>query len=265
MSKPNDHQKQFRDRYGSWAVVTGASSGIGKELAIQLAASGLNLVLVARNCDALEQLASTLKAAHALECRVVVLDLSHLDSMQTLIDATNDLDVGLLIASAGFGTSGALADGNVADELTMLDVNCRCLLQQTWHFSRRFVERGRGGIVLLSSIVAFQGNPWTAHYSATKAYVQSLAEGLAIELAPRGVDVLSVAPGPTATGFASRAGLKMGKAMNPADLARPIINALGRRTTIMPGFLSKLLTYSLATLPRWARVRVMGMVMKGMT
>lgn len=265
MSQPNDHQKRFRDRYGPWAVVTGASSGIGKELAIQLAASGLNLVLVARNADALEQLAATLTTTHVVECRVVVLDLSHVDSMQTLIHATENVDVGLLIASAGFGTSGAFSDGSMADELAMLDINCRSLLQQTWHFSRRFVQRGRGGIVLLSSIVAFQGNPWTANYSATKAYVQSLAEGLALELAPRGVDVLSVAPGPTATGFASRAGLRMGKAMNPADLAQPILNALGRRTTVLPGFLSKLLTYSLATLPRWARVRVMGMVMKGMT
>ncbi len=119
-------------------------------------------------------------------------------------------------------------------------------------------------VMLLSSIVAFQGNPWSAHYSATKAYVQSLAEGLALELAPHGVDVLAAAPGPTATGFASRAGLKMGQAMNPADLAMPILHSLGRRTTVLPGFLSKLLAYSLATLPRWARVRVMGMVMKGM-
>jgi short-subunit dehydrogenase len=173
--------------------------------------------------------------------------------------------VGLLVASAGFGTSGAFAEGDIHSELEMLDVNCRALLHQSWHFSRRFAERGRGGVILLSSIVAFQGNPWSANYSATKAYVQSLAEGLALEMASRGVDVLAVAPGPTTTGFASRAGMNMGKAMDPADLAQPILNSLGRRTTVLPGFLSKLLTYSLTTLPRWARSRVMGMVMKGMT
>ena len=265
MSKSDDQKKQFRDRYGPWAVVTGASSGIGKELAIQLASCGLNLVLVARRAELLEPLAASLESAHAVSSRVVVLDLSHRDFMQTLIGKAADLDIGLLIASAGFGTCGALADSDILNELEMLDVNCRALLQQTRHFSRRFAERGRGGMILLSSIVAFQGNPWSAHYSATKAYVQSLAEGLALELAPRGVDVVAVAPGPTATGFASRAGLKMGKAMNPADLAWPILRSLGRRTTVLPGFLSKLLTYSLATLPRWARVHVMGMVMKGMT
>ena len=264
MPKSEQQHQQFRDRYGPWAVVTGASSGIGKELAIRLAASGIHLVLVARRAELLEPLAATLAAAHAVSCRVVVLDLSQHDSMHTLFSKTDDLDIGLLIASAGFGTCGTLAESDISNELEMLDVNCRSLLQQTWHFSRRFADRGRGGVILLSSIVAFQGNPWSAHYSATKAYVQSLAEGLALELAPRGVDVLAVAPGPTATGFASRAGLKMGKAMNPADLAIPILNSLGRRTTVLPGFLSKLLAYALATLPRWARVRVMGMVMKGM-
>ncbi len=265
MPKSEQQQKKFRHRYGPWAVVSGASSGIGRELAIRLAASGLNLVVVARSADALEKLASTLKATYSVECRVVVLDLSQHDSMDRLISETAGIDVGLLVASAGFGTSGAFAEGDINSELEMLDVNCRSLLQQTWHFSRRFAERGRGGVILLSSIVAFQGNPWSAHYSATKAYVQSLAEGLAPELALRGVDVLAVAPGPTSTGFASRAGLKMGNAMNPADLAMPILNSIGRRTTVLPGFLSKLLTYSLATLPRWARVRVMGMVMKRMT
>ena len=125
-------------------------------------------------------------------------------------------------------------------------------------------ERGSGGIVLMSSIVSFQGTPWSAHYSATKAYVQVLAEGLRVELKPRNVDVLAVAPGPTKTGFASRAKLKMGAALDPTKIAPEILGALGRKTTVLPGFLSKLLVYSMLPLPRWARIAIMGKVMRGM-
>jgi hypothetical protein len=95
--------------------------------------------------------------------------------------------------------------------------------------------------------------------------VQTLAEGLAVELRPAGVDVVAAAPGPTRSGFADRAGMRMGAASDAADVAQPILDALGRRTVVLPGFLAKLLTYSLVLLPRWARVRVMGRVMYGMT
>jgi hypothetical protein len=120
-------------------------------------------------------------------------------------------------------------------------------------------------MVLMSSIVGFQGTPFAAHYAATKAYVQALAEALSVELAPHGVDVLAAAPGPTHSGFAARAGMNLGVALNPEEVAQPILTALGRKSTVLPGLLSKLLTYSLMPLPRWARVRMMGTVMAGIT
>jgi short-subunit dehydrogenase len=146
----------------------------------------------------------------------------------------------------------------------MIAVNCRAVLTQTHHFGRRFARRGRGGLILIGSIVGFQGTPLAGHYAATKAYIQSLAEALHAELAPGGVDVLSAAPGPTDTEFAGRAGMKMGNALDPAEVARQTLGALGTRSTVLPGFRTKFLTYSLALLPRWARVRVMGNVMSGM-
>jgi short-subunit dehydrogenase len=111
----------------------------------------------------------------------------------------------------------------------------------------------------------FQGMPNAAHYAATKAYVQALAEALYVELSPLGVDVLASAPGPTNSGFAARAGMRMGMALNPSDVAQSTLDALGRKSTVLPGFLSKLLTYALVPLPRWGRVRIMGRVMRGMT
>ncbi|HEY9645629.1 MAG TPA: SDR family NAD(P)-dependent oxidoreductase, partial [Chroococcidiopsis sp.] len=193
------------------------------------------------------------------------LDLALESSLETLRAETCDLDIGLLVAAAGFGTSGPFLNAPLDQEIAMLHVNCRALMELTWYFGRRFAQRGRGGIVLLSSIVGFQGTPFAAHYAATKAYVQGLGEALAVELAPLSIDVLTAAPGPTHSGFAARAGMQMGMALRPQDIALPILNALGRRSTVLPGLLSKFLTAALVPLPRWARVRMMGTVMGGMT
>ncbi|MEL6179942.1 MAG: SDR family NAD(P)-dependent oxidoreductase, partial [Myxococcota bacterium] len=139
------------------------------------------------------------------------------------------------------------------------------LLALTHHYGRRFAAQKRGGIILMSSLLAFQGVPRAAHYAATKAYVQTLAEGLRLELAPYTVDVLACAPGPVHSGFAERANMRMGVALKPEDIALATLSALGRRTTVRPGWLSKLLEGSLALLPRWGRVRILAQVMGGMT
>ena len=257
--------ERLRARYGPWAVVTGASSGIGREMALQLADAGLSVVLVARSQDALDQLAADLCSRPGVEARTVAVDLALEAGTMAVEKATRDLDVGLLIAAAGFGTSGPFLESSLEEELKMLDVNCRAPLQMSLHFGRRFAGRGRGGLVLMGSIVGFQGTPKSANYAATKAYVQTIAEALHAELAPLGVDVLASAPGPTDSGFATRAGMQMGRTLKPEDVARSTLAALGRRSTVLPGALSKLLAYSLAPLPRWARVRIMGRVMGGMT
>jgi short-subunit dehydrogenase len=252
------------ERYGRWAVVTGASSGIGREMARRLAADGLHLVLVARRADVLTELARELADRYGIDARVLAADLGADGAAERVEAATRTLDVGLLVAAAGFGTSGPFVESTLADEAEMLRVNCQAAMELTHRFGQRFAARGRGGIVLLSSIVAFQGTPYAAHYAATKAYVQALAEALRVELAPRGVDVLACAPGPTHTGFAARAGMRMGRALAPADVARETLEALGRRSTVLPAILSKVLSWSLAPLPRAARVGIMGRVMHGM-
>jgi len=257
-------RERFGEKYGPWAVVTGASDGIGRGSALCLAQAGLNLVLVARRVEVLETLGNQLRSGYGVEVVVVPADLSKCDALVSLVSCTADLDVGLLVAAAGFGTSGPFVDSELADELEMIDVNCRAVAELAHHFGARFSRRGKGGIVLLSSVVAFQGVPRAANYAATKAYVQSLAEGLRGELGPLGVDVLASAPGPVQSGFARRAHMTMGQALSPESVARATLDALGRRGTTRPGWLSKLLGWSLALLPRWARVRVMTLVMAGM-
>lgn len=256
---------QLRERYGPWAVVTGASDGIGRATAGELATSGVHLVLVARRRERLDALAGELVATHGIEVQVVAADLGTREGVTSVVQQTTRLDVGLLVAAAGFGTSGAFLDVAVEDELAMVDVNCRAVVALAQAFGARLALRRRGGLVLFSSVVAFQGVPRATTYAATKAFVQTFAEGLGAELQPFGVDVLASAPGPVHSGFAARASMTMGAALTSEEVARGTLRALGRRRTTRPGGLSKLLGYSLMMLPRPARTRIMGLVMAGMT
>ncbi len=259
------NKNTFLNRYGPWAVVTGASDGIGRAFAEQLAELGMNLVVVARRADRLHELAQTTRAKHGVEVVVVAEDLSSTAGLAELHRVTAPLDIGLLVASAGYGTSGPVLQADLLQERNMLDLNCYAVLEQCVHFGGRFAQRGRGGIVLLSSLVGWQGVPQSAHYAATKAYVQSLAEALRIELKPKGVDVLASAPGPVHSGFAARADMVMSSAVLPAVVARESLQGLGRQGTVVPGGLSKLLTYSLLPLPRPLRSLILAKVMGGMT
>jgi short-subunit dehydrogenase len=250
--------------YGSWALITGASDGIGRAFARDLAAAGVNVALVARRLDRLEELAAELERTAKVSTRIIDLDLSSESSHAELAQRTADLDIGILVAAAGFGTSGELTASDLAEELSMIDVNCRAVTAQVHEFGRRFVQRGRGAIILLSSIVAFQGVPRAANYAATKAFVQTLAEGLRPELGRRGVEVLSVAPAQVQSGFGRRAGMNIVSAPTPDVISRGALGALGRRGTVRPGFLAAFLELNLK-LPRVLRTRIMALVMKGMT
>jgi short-subunit dehydrogenase len=253
--------QQMLQKYGPWAVVTGASDGIGKAIAQELSAAGFSLCLVARRRDLLEQIASEFPSG----ARIITADLSQTAGWEEVVASTQDLDAGLLVSAAGFGTSGDFIDIPLEDEINMLQTNCAASLVLAHAFSRRLVGRGRGGIILFSSLVAFQGVPRSANYAATKAYMQTLAEGLHVELAPHGVDVLSCAPGPVATGFGARANMRMSSAAAAREVARDTLNALGRQCTVYPGWQTKLRAYPLRTLPRSIRIKIMTGAMAAMT
>ncbi|GLP72920.1 short-chain dehydrogenase [Mycobacterium antarcticum] len=197
----------FSERYGPWALVTGASDGIGLAMAHRLAALGVNLVLVARREAVLRTLAAELTAAHHVETLVISADLVQPGAADHVVTATAGLDVGSIVLAAGFGSTGAFAEARLTDELEMIAVKVGAVAQLTHLLGARLIERGRGGIVLFGSIVGWQGVSGQATYAATKAFVQSFAEGIHPEYAAHGVDVLCVAPGPVDTGFGDRAGL----------------------------------------------------------
>jgi len=259
------NQQRFLNKYGPWAVVTGASDGIGLAFSEALAAIGTHLVLVARRPDRLFALSSDLTSKYGTETVVIPADLSTPEGLAAVDEGTAHLDVGLLVAAAGYGTSGPLLGADLIREHNMLELNCFALLHQAVVFGNRLTKRKRGGIIFMSSLVGWQGVPQSAHYAATKAYVQSLAEALRFELKPQGVDVLASAPGPVHSGFAARADMRMGAATSPALVAKASIAALGRKGTALPGGLTKLLTYSLLPLPRSIRTAILAKVMGGMT
>lgn len=257
-------KQRLKNKYGEWAIVTGASSGIGLELAAQLADSGFNLILNARNEERLKNAERQLKRGN-IQIKLVVADLSESNGFEKIIQAAKGLNVGLLINNAGYGTSGLFVDSSLHAEISMLRVNCEAVLSLTHYFSRKFKQQKRGGIIFLSSLVAFQGVPYAANYAATKAYIQSFAEALAVELKTFDVDILAAAPGPVESGFGQRANMQMGKAMSPDKLGVPILNALGKRNSVIPGRLSKVLIYSLRTVPRFLKIKIMQQVMGGFT
>ena len=235
----------FAHRYGPWALVAGASEGIGASIACKLAERGVHLVLVARRLKPLEDLAERLRTAHGVQVVTRVSDLGSSDVVSELEAATASLDVGLLVYNAAHSPIGGFLDLDVQDHLRTVDVNVHGPLRLSHYFGRRFIERGQGGIVLLSSIVGLQGTAWLANYAATKAYNTILAEGMWYELRDRGVDQLAACvAGPTLTpGYHSSTdrapSSAIARPMKADDVADQALRQLGRRPSGIAGRLNR--------------------------
>lgn len=257
-------QTDLLKKYGKWAVVTGASNGIGREIAIYLAELGFDLVLVARSEERLRILASEISTKYNTKTLVIPCDLNERVAITDILKQTVNLDVGMLVAAAGFGSSGPFLNTNLIYEQSMLKINCEVPLMMSYFFGERFTKQKRGGIILFSSLLGFQGAPNSANYAATKGYIQGLGEGLYVELKPHNVDVLISAPGPVNTGFAEAADMQMNLAADPKEVARVTVNALGKTMTVRPGKISKFLGWSLMSAPRGIRVNFVKTIMDGM-
>lgn len=243
----------FLERYGPWAMVTGASAGLGDCFARDLAARGLHLVLVARRADRLEALAGELGRRHGVQTLVVAQDLCAAGAGPALLAAVAGREIGLLVNNAGFGHCGPFVDSERQRNADMVRLNCESVLDLCGAFLPPMAARGRGGMVLVASVAAFQPTPWMSLYGATKAFDLALAGGLAAELAPCGVDVLALCPGHTATEFHDVAGVEgavAGRAADPMFVARGALDRLGRRRHWVPGLHNKLMAFGGRLVPR---------------
>lgn len=186
-----------------WALVTGASAGIGWEFAKMLAAGGANLVLTARRADRLQKLAGELSSKHQMKVEVFTADLTLTAAPREIFAFTSqkNLEIELLINNAGFGAFGYIHQIPEERLLEMVQVNCAAVVQMTRLYSPAMVERRRGDVLIVASTAAFQAVPFNSVYAATKAFDLIFAEGIAEELSPFGVNVCALCPGPTTTEF----------------------------------------------------------------
>lgn len=253
---------RFKQKYGPWALVTGCAVGIGASFVEQLVARGLNLVLVDIDARALAEQAARLRSR--VEVREVVVDLADRAQVSNALDSIADLEIGLLVANASHAATAPWLEIPLDDKLRQISVNCVAVTQMVDHVSRAMAKRGRGGIIIMSSMAAGIGSPRVATYAATKAFDLSLAESLWVELGEHGIDVLAVRPGSTRTpsfegSLSARTKIPAAvRIMEPDDVARAALAALGKGPSIVTGGVNRAAGVLLQRiLPRKAAIRMM--------
>lgn len=239
-----------------WALVTGASAGIGLELARQLAAGGANLVLTARRSERLQTLAADLVATHGVQVEIFSADLTRPKAPQEIFSFTarRNIEIELLVNNAGFGAFGLSHEIDELRLLEMIQVNCSAVVSLSRLFSPGMVERHHGDILIVSSVAAFQALPFNSVYAATKAFDLLFAEGIAEELAPFGVNVTALCPGTTTTEFQQVAQQpdRMFRSAEPAEkVARVGLAGLARgKSCVVSGATNTLMVEAERLAPR---------------
>lgn len=245
-------------------LITGASSGIGRELSLVFAANGANLALVARSGGKLEQLARTIRERHGAQVHVFPKDLAEPGAAASLaadLEAAG-LSIDVVVNNAGFGALGPFADSDTDRQRQMIQLNILALTELTRLLLPGMRQRGRGGILNVASTAAFQPGPFMAVYYATKAYVLSFTEALAEELRGEPVTVTCLCPGPTHTGFASQADAEHSPLFEKFAMEAPEVARQGyegfraKKTVVVVGLANKLTAFSTRLAPRWFAARV---------
>lgn len=265
-----ENQKNFQDRFGPWAVIAGASEGLGAAFAEKLAGQGLNLVLIARREEMLNALAVDLAQKYSIQVKILPFDLSQPESTRSIIQETAGIQISLLIYNAGLSIVGPFLDHSIDDHLREIETNIRAPLILTHHFGSQMLARGRGGIILMASLSAYQGSAYIANYAATKAFNIILAEGLWDEWRTAGVDMLVCAAGAIRTPkYIASAPKQSGRfsdaTLVPEFVAGEALKALGKQPFVIPGRFNQSSSFIMRhLLPRRLAIQMMGKVLKGM-
>jgi short-subunit dehydrogenase len=245
--------ERFISSYGPIALVTGASSGIGRAFAEILASKKLDLVLVARRVDRLQEVATRLTQRHGVAVTLLTTDLAQPQAAGEVLEATASLDIGLVVSNAGFGARGDHASLDPATLADMLMVNCQAPMLLSHGFIPRLRARKKGGFIFTSSVEALIGMPNSAAYAATKGFVNQLGEGLWAELGPDGIDVLTICPGATDTEALQRSGVdraSMQNVMSPEEVAALALENIANGPIFLPSAHYKAMFDRLLSMPR---------------
>jgi short-subunit dehydrogenase len=234
----------------SFALVTGASKGIGRSIALELASRKQDLLLVARNEELLRSLCETIQRDHKVLCHYLAVDLSAPHAPEQVYNwcLTNAYEVHILVNNAGYGLSGAFEKYSLADHLNMMQLNMNVVVEMTYHFLPGLKKQPKAYILNVASSAAYQAVPYLSAYAASKSFVLQFSRGLHLELKGTPVSVTCVSPGATDTSFVDRAnigakGLELAGKFNmqPAEVARIAVNAMYKgKTEVITGFLNKL-------------------------
>jgi hypothetical protein len=258
----------YTKRYGQWAVITGATAGIGLEFARALAARGVSCVLAARRSDRLEALSAELSKAHGIETRTVAVDLADDDGPDFLADAVADIDVGLLVSNAGVGYAGRFEKQDLARLKQMVALNCTANVTLIHRMLPAMLANRRGAIIITGSVAGRQPVPFHSLYSATKGFELLLGEALWAEVRERGIDVLVVQPGPVATEFervAGEARQDPSADESPQSVVETALDALGKRPSVVTGWFNFVRANVNRLFPRTVVVSIASDFMEGQT
>lgn len=237
----------FKNTYGEWALVTGANSGIGKALALEIAAKGLNVVLVARRIPELEEVANKIKAEHKVSTMIISADLTEQNGINAVIDKTDGLNIGMLVLSAGIENNGSFIKNDLETELKVIQLNIVSTLKLTHHFAKKMEFSKKGGILLVSSLTAHMPSPYFSNYAATKSYVLNFGSSLYAELKPKGIDISVLSPGVTNTSMSENTGIDWTKTkvqiMSPEEVAKEALKHFGKKLSIIPGSGNRIIAF----------------------
>ncbi|SMO38000.1 SDR family NAD(P)-dependent oxidoreductase [Gracilimonas mengyeensis] len=226
--------------YGPWALITGASSGIGKEFAYQLASKDINLVLSSRRKQVLEKIGRDVQEKFGIQYQAIRADLSEENAVDELLQSVSDLDIGLVVSNAGTGNPGEFIHKKMDDLLSMIHTSVLTHLKISHHFANKFVERGRGGLILVSAMGAKNGLPFMANDAGTRAYIRSLGLGLHEELRRYKVNVTVLETTPTDTPIVPALGFEADKMpLNPINTKQCVKETLSafqkNQPLVLPG------------------------------
>jgi len=253
----------FVSRYGPWAVVAGASEGLGAAFATELAHRGLNLILVARRPEPLRDLASRLST----QTVAVAADLATPEGVAACVEAASGHEVGLVVANAAYSPIGAFITLDASQSDRAVRLNCAGPVQLAHAFLPAMASRGRGGMVIMSSLAGQQGSPPITVYAATKAFGAILAEGLWAELRPHGVDVLACIAGAVATpGLANASASRAPGTLPPERVVAAALRGLGRGPRVVPGATMRMSSVLMSRLlPRRAAIAIISRASRDLT
>jgi len=238
----------FKEKYGPVAIVAGASEGLGAAWARALAQKGLDVILIARRKDVLEKFASQLSTQHSIKAIPVVCDLSENDAAEKIFSAIGNIEIGFMVYNATLSHIGPFLENSSDEQVKLATMNMITPLKLVHHYAQKMIERGRGGIILMSSLAGFQGSGFLAGYAASKAFNRILAESLWYEWKDKGVDVIGCCAGATSTpnylnSKPESAGFFAPKVQTPEEVVKECLEKLGTTPSYITGSGNRLASF----------------------